>query len=392
MKLKDPAFNALVSASAEIRPNRVISPERSDTRTGHRFPERLRRLSARALLISWVAVALPGIAGADDVTVSCDDPDSADFGLISDAVSYLSQVSLEGPHMITVAPGTCNEFVVIDKMERLTIEAPEGVDVVYPDDDGGTVINVRDSRNIVLRGLTATGAEIGFDIVASTAVRLERNRSTGNTFGYFIVDQSSVNFFSHALDNERVGVLVTRDSYAAVEETEVSGNGRSGIVCREGSMCNLAGNVVIKDNGDIGLAAVNNSLVRVEAFHGPNTVESNNFGVLALGNSIVVFSGEHGNSVSANNGPGIELQMNSSLTLVNSTVSNNSGPGVSVLRDSVARILDESGTTNTISSNIGANLVCDTTSLLYGDLTGISRIDCKRIERALGPPRPGTVN
>lgn len=389
MKINDQIFNSPVSASAEIPQNRVLSPEGSNMKAGERLFERLGQFTAHAFLLSVVALGLPGTVGAADVTVNCDDPPSADFGSISDALSALD---LEGPHTISVAPGTCNENVVIDKRERLTIEAPDGVDIVSLDPEG-TVIHIRDSRSIVLRSLSAYGAEIGFDIVASSAVRLEGNRSIGNTgFGYLIVDQSSVYFFSHALDNGRVGVLVTRDSYVAVEEAEVTGNGRAGIVCREGSMCHLAGNVVIEDNLDIGLAAVNNSLIRVESIHGPNTIQSNASGILVLGNSIVTLTGANGNLVNANNGPGIEVETNSSLTLVNSTVTNNSGPGVSVRRNSVAGILDGFDSSNTISTNIGANLACDSTSLIHGNLTGIPGIDCNRIEREMGPPRPGIVN
>ena len=37
----------------------------------------------------------------------------------------------------------------------------------------------------------------------------------------------------------------------------------------------------------------------------------------------------------------------------------------------------------------GASFSCDTTSLVSGDVSGITNSSCKQVERDNGPPRPG---
>jgi hypothetical protein len=363
-------------------------------KTGQRVRKWLGQFTAQASLVSVVALGLPGTAGAADVTVDCDGPGPADFGTINDALAALS---LEGPNTIFVLPGLCVENVVIDNRERLTIDAPDGGLNIVPADPDQPVITIRDSRSIVLRTLSAdNGNAVGYVITSSSGVRLEGNHSNSNgNGGYFVDDHSSVDFSSHTTTayggTGGTGLLVARGSFALVQAATLTGNAAHGIVCRDGSTCHLDGNVVIEDNGAYGLAAVNNSLIRMVSNTGPNSVHGNGSGISLAGNSRAVLTGPSGNSVTANNGPGIELDTNSSLALLNTTVSNNTGPGVSVLRNSVAGIVDGFGT-NTISNNGGANLACDATSLLYGNLNGISKIACTRIERAMGPPRPGTVN
>lgn len=349
---------------------------------------RLHQLAVQASLVAITAMGLSGTVGAAEVTVDCDGPGPADFGTISDALAALS---LEGPNTIFVLPGTCVENVVIDNRERLTIDA-QALNIV-PADSDQDVVTIRDSRSIVLRALSAdNGNKNGFAISSSSGVRLEGNHANSNgSSGYLVEDHSNVSFFSHATGNVAVGLLVARGSFALVQGATLTGNGAEGIVCRDGSTCHLDGNVVIENNGGAGLAAVNSSLFRVVSATGPNSVQGNGSGILLAGISNAVLTGPNGNSVTGNNGPGIEVESISNLALLNTAVSNNTGPGVTVLRDSVAGIVDGFGT-NTISNNGGANLVCDATSLIFGNLGGISKLDCKQIEREMGPPRPGMVN
>jgi hypothetical protein len=59
---------------------------------------------------------------------------------------------------------------------------------------------------------------------------------------------------------------------------------------------------------------------------------------------------------------------------------------VSITRSSVGGF--EPG--NTFADN-GANVSCDDTSLIFGELAGVSAIQCKNVERAKGKPRPGVI-
>jgi hypothetical protein len=88
-----------------------------------------------------------------------------------------------------------------------------------------------------------------------------------------------------------------------------------------------------------------------------------------------------------NTGPGIRADQNSGTSVTNITVSNNSEEGVRVGRQSVSGFFPPL----VIVGNPAASISCDSTSLVFGDLTGIAGINCSRIERAAGPPRPGRI-
>lgn len=354
--------------------------------TGQGLLRRLSQFTARASLLSVVAFGLPGIAAAADVTVDCDGPGPADFGSISDALAALS---LEGPNTIFVLPGSCVENVVIHNRERLTIVAPDGNVHINPADPDQPVITIGDSRGIVLVALAAYNSnQNGVAITSSSQVQLFMHSIDNDAAGYFVESSFSVYFASHATGNGSDGLFVWEGSEVLLESATMTGNGGFGAICRDGSTCVLKGNVVVENNSSVGLVAVNNSLIKVSSLSGPNTVQGNAFyGIYLARNSVADLRGDYDNLVTANNGPGIHLESNSSLGLFNSTISNNTGPGVEVLRSSAAEIVG----TNTITNNGVANLACDSTALIHGNLSGISRVNCGRIERVVGPPRPGRI-
>lgn len=95
----------------------------------------------------------------------------------------------------------------------------------------------------------------------------------------------------------------------------------------------------------------------------------------------------NGVQFSNNTGPGIRADANAGTTVTNVTVSSNTEEGVHVDRQSLAGFFQPFS----IVGNGIASISCDTTSLIYGDLTGVAGINCTRIERSVGPPRPGRV-
>ena len=97
---------------------------------------------------------------------------------------------------------------------------------------------------------------------------------------------------------------------------------------------------------------------------------------------------EGGNDISNNTGPGVLAFTHGTLSsLGGNTINNNTAEGVLLRRQSVGQFF----AADTISGNGAANLACDTTSLAAGNLTGVTNIKCKEIERELGPPRPGHI-
>ena len=96
---------------------------------------------------------------------------------------------------------------------------------------------------------------------------------------------------------------------------------------------------------------------------------------------------QNGVQVTGNTGPGIRADQNTGTTMSNVTITGNTEEGVHVDRQSVSGFFQPLA----IAGNGGGSISCDSTSLLYGDLTGVAGINCMRIERGAGPARPGRV-
>ena len=105
-------------------------------------------------------------------------------------------------------------------------------------------------------------------------------------------------------------------------------------------------------------------------------------GILAFRNSTMRLGS---GNISGNQGSGIAVGQLVDFGLSNTTISNNTGDGVHIQRISVGDFV----AANTITGNGGASVSCDTTSLATGDLSTFSNISCSRIDRAVGPQRPG---
>lgn len=272
-----------------------------------------------AFLVSAVALALPGAADAATVTVDCDDPGTADYDTINDALAALS---LEGPNTINVLPGNCVENIVIENRERLTIDAPDGQVIITPADPDQQVITIVNSRGIVLRTIAANNSSRnGIVVSLSSGVLLDGVATTQNgDNGVWVGDHSSVYFFANADQNGNRGLFVAEHSYALVQGANLTNNSSGGIV--------------------------------------------------AAGNSRLEMLG--GNSVTNNGGIGVVVRDNSSATLSGNTITGNSREGVVVAFLSSTRL---SGP-NTITGNGNSDLACSTSSLAYGNASGVGKLLC----------------
>ena len=199
------------------------------------------------------------------------------------------------------------------------------------------------------------------------------------------------------------------------------GNGEGIDVFNAGS-AQLFGRNVIRNNGDVGLqilgssvafngrilpdgtlnatvieghATVGVNVVRMGelTMNGPHQIQNNGSpaadptfraGIRVARSSLTLGNGVQ---ISNNVGPGIRADQNTGTIVTNVTVSSNTEEGIHVDRQSVAAFFQPLS----IVGNGIASISCDTTSLVFGDLTGVAGINCMRIERALGPPRPGRV-
>jgi hypothetical protein len=367
--------------------------------------------SIRAFAAAAVALLFAGAAHAADVTVDCTGG-PADFASVTDALNALD---LQGPHRIILLPGPCNERIHIVDRERLTIDAsPHGTTFVSPETGEGIVIYIANSRGIVLRQVGAFQGLHGVVIERASEVALEGCTFNGNAAnGVIIQGKSLVTAPNNAfVGNENNGVVVRGESvylsFANLHDgngnigmsinegataivgdftpgggNNFNGNGRRGIACLRGCTLLLNSANGFANNGFAGLTIATGSRAAIDGSGGANEFRNNGNGVLVFFGSEAVFLGP--NTIHDNTGVGVEADENSSLFLDGLAVQNNGQGGVNALRTSTAGF----GSGNAISGNGGANLSCDSTALVYGELAGITNIQCARIERSLGPPRPG---
>ena len=229
-----------------------------------------------------------------------------------------------------------------------------------------------------------------------------------------------VNFGSLDVENNVGAAIVQQGGRLLVFGDGVGnvfqGNGE-GIDILHSASAGFAGKNTIRNNGEVGLQILGSSVVFngglnatvIEGhsilgvnvvrmgeltMNGPHKIQNNGGpgadptlrgGIRAVRSSLTLIGGTN---VSNNTGPGLRADQNAGTVLSNVTVSGNTEQGVLVGRQSVA------GFTQPLSivGNGAASVACDTTSLLFGDLSGIDNLDCKRIERTQGPPRAGTVH
>ena len=353
-------------------------------------------------LLAAVIFLLPSAAWATTVSVDCNAGGSIN--------AALSGLDLEGPHSIFVS-GTCHENVVIGDRERLTIVGAPTATIVAADPTDNVIFVFR-SRSIRFARLVLTGGSLGL-LVSFSEVTMNGSTIQNNSDGGVdATQQSSLQFNGNVVQNNGDGVIVNQTSrLGAAGGNTIQNNAGSGVILANGAFANIF-NHTIQNNGGFGVIAFHTSTfqmggnmitgngstgVRVsETSHGEiagNTIRNNGAADPSSPGGIVLSEGgeafiDGGNDISNTTGPGVLVITHGTLSsLGGNTINNNTAEGVNLRRQSVGQFF----AADTILGNGAANLACDTTSLAAGDLTGVTNIKCKEIERELGPPRPGHI-
>ena len=185
--------------------------------------------------------------------------------------------------------GTCNEDVLIEGFDRLTLMATTGATI--GDHVGGTkiTVDIEFSRSVTLQGFAINGGAEGVLCGNSSVCNF-----TGNTV------QSS-------LDN---GVLVSVASSAVLSGNVVQNNGARGMTVNLNSSAN-SNNDTFQGNAGPGIVA--------------------NQGYVLTFTSVIQNNGSNGS-------PGINAISHSTIRLVTSIISTNGGTGVAVQSGSEARL------------------------------------------------------
>lgn len=249
-------------------------------------------------------------------------------------------------------------------------------------------------RNNGSNGISVGGAS---SLVLAT-ITVENNASTG--IAVFFGGQLTT-LGENVIRNNEGGVGVLSGGHASFFGQDTIENNRPfGVTVGRGGSALFAGEMpnvtVIRGHTDVGLAIFSTGEVAVD---GPHKIQQNGSSTASGLGGIGLFSGSSldltgGAEVSNNVGAGISVAGNATLSLQGSTISNNTEEGVSVRRMSLAQLFGPDppfGGVNNILGNGVADLSCDTTSLVAGDLSGVAKVQCMRVERDLGPPRPGVI-
>ena len=315
--------------------------------------------------------------GSNVTIVNCtmqqNSADGLDMQMASTLVMENSTIQDNQGNGMAVAVGS-NATMATQPNERIRVlrNAGDGIDV------DGSFFQVNFGTLDVENNGGAAIAQTGGRILIFGDGVSGGNLFQGNGEGIDVFNAGSAQFFGRNViqNNADVGLQILGSSVAifgrgtlpdgSLRSTIIQGHATVGVnVVRLGELT-MSGTHQIQNNGSLAADPTLRGGIRVVR------------GSLTLTNGV---------QVSNNTGPGIRADQNTGTSVTNVTVSSNTEEGIHVDRQSVAGFNQPLS----IVGNGTGSISCDTTSLIFGDLAGVAGINCMRIERQVGSPRPGRV-
>jgi hypothetical protein len=261
-------------------------------------------------------------SGTPTVKVDCNKK-----GSIGATLAHLTQTGNTRGVTISVT-GTCNENVLVQGFDRLTLMTTSGATINDPSGGTNITVDIEDSRSVTLQGFTIDGGAQGVLCGNSSVCYVTGNTiesSLGN--GVLVSAASSAVLSGNVVQNNGVrGMTVNLNSSANSNNDIFQGNAGPGIVANQGYVLTFTS--VIQNNGSNGrpgINAVSHSAIR-------------------LISSSVVGSG----------GAGVNVEGGSEATFEESSVTGNGGSGV-VVSDSSYALFSASNITGNLS---GTDVSC----------------------------------
>ena len=391
------------------------------------------RLFARTTRLSYFvtcALLLPLSGWAANVTVDCSGGTPGAFTSLQAAINSLDLI---GPHQITVVGnGTCNENVRIVDRQRLTIIAPNGQFITSPVGAADDVMTISGSTGITLTLLGFRGGSRGVVINRNSEVSIQGTTIDTNANAGVRVDGNSTASVGGLIQNNGgAGINVNDGTITIGGGTQILNNGGNGVVLRR-SRGRFLGNVIHGNSSGVNIVngssaefdapcmIQNNLFIGVEVADGssarffgdvapdgtpvPNVISGNPFvGLNIPGGQVVMFNanqilnngsggppfnagvrvddnaslatvGSGDIQISHNTGPGIDATTGGNVDLTGTVVANNSGDGIRLRGN--AQVAFFPPNTNTVNGNGGQAIACDSTSVFFGDPSGVAPIAC----------------
>ena len=232
--------------------------------------------------------------------------------------------------------GTCRENIVIQSLDRLTLNALNGASV--SDASGGKrdVISILDSRDLAINGFAINAGSDGV------------SGANGISCNDFSMCRLSANIIQGARSG--AGFAVYQQAQATLDGDTFQSNG-NGLIVNSGSKVRPGGQArpIISRGNLTGISTSRQGFVYVEAI-----VENNSgLGVLVqFGSTLELFGG----SISHNGSVGAEVREGSAARFTSATaITSNGGPGVLIHNLAMVTFLDTTVTGN----GGGTDVVCN---------------------------------
>lgn len=270
----------------------------------------------------------------------------------------------------------------------------------------GAVVLIKSALNLsacIIRNNGSDGLGVGDSsiILVGSPIQIVNNNGNGaEAFSNGYIKFQSTG--GHLIEgNAGFGITADTDGHVFLQSdlpTVIRNNGFAGLAFGRGSTGRVDGPTTIENNGPVGVYVESSTVTFIGNSAGSRITGHPSAGFVVSRGGELTFDGPHQITGNGNptDGAGIRVER-SSLSLQNgATVSNNSGTGIlgdahsgivlgptaSVTNNSSAgiRLRHQSlvGLTApaTIQGNGGANIACDSTSLAYGQLAGITGVQC----------------
>ena len=277
----------------------------------------------------WCLVVLSVSAQATNLKVHC-----GRKGALSTINGALKLLDPQGRNTLTVS-GTCNENVVIQSFDNLTLQAaPGGASINDASDGTADVIKIQDSTRITIQGFTINGGGEGILCYDQSLCRLNGNTIQGSSGAGVRLSRARAAFAGNVIQNHSyVGLQIGNASQAYTNGDTIQGSG-GGVLVSGGSLF-LAAATTVQGNSTLGVVIADNSTFSTG---GGNLITGNgDTGVLVLRASVGTFT--NGDVITANGQGPIEY----------------GGNGVSVGDLSFARFLPGVSITGNVS---GTDVTC----------------------------------
>jgi hypothetical protein len=333
------------------------------------------------------------------VSVDCTgSPSPGEFTTIPDALASLDP---SVGNTIFVEGDCSGQGVLVQNFVGLTIRAgAPGATISEPNGCGSSgptrsVMHIVNSRGVVIDGMTLRGGSIGLDLTDSYGINLRnttvenaRNSGIASGEGSQVTLQGrnagvpTPNVVQH---NCGVGVFADATSAAGVNGVALIQNNGTGVVTDSGRV-NLGtappDEVRIQNNSGFGIHMIGGARVTANR---QTIVQNNNAGgVWAAAGAILDAGG--GIQVLGNGSHGIHAQLNSTVVFgsimnpgspTNVTISGNTGEGLRLQFAAIAQSFQGVS----MSGNGTNDASCDGSSWLFGNITGIAKLDCKNTDQ-----------